>query len=380
MAGSRTRQILGVFFVGTLAVAAPAQRTTTSSIKHATGSTVKAVSEPTSSGVLTPDEGLAILGAALETRNDSRPKGDCSHLVHEIYERAGFSYSYADSSQLYDGTEDFQRVTHAQPGDLAVWRGHAAIVVNPAQHSFFSATRSGLRVESYDLEYWKRRGAPRFFRYVKSPSRGSASVTRTAKAKPPTPAGGASHAVPAALSGSGDPPADDPPASGPPLSATPGVRSLPRIVVVHASQPNPKQVNETLPQHFAETSQALRDQDVLKLGQQLIVFDHIEVKHVQLKGSQGWAAVKIDGLNSLAAGRAAPKKKVSEQQRWVLTRRDAETWELLLPLKDTYLPHDLAVRVFAHQLASLADRAPEGGDSSRDQAQLARVLNVLLQK
>lgn len=112
------------------------------------------------------DEGMAIIGAALQVRYRRHAREDCSHLVHDIYKKAGFPYRYADSGELYQGIGDFRRVMHPQPGDLAVWKGHAAIVVNPAQHTFFSSTTTGLRVESYDLKYWKRRGMPRFFRYA----------------------------------------------------------------------------------------------------------------------------------------------------------------------------------------------------------------------
>jgi hypothetical protein len=54
-----------------------------------------------------------------------------------------------------------------QPGDLVVWRGHVGIVVNPAQHIFYSAMRSGPGTDTYDAPYWKRRGQTRFYRYVK---------------------------------------------------------------------------------------------------------------------------------------------------------------------------------------------------------------------
>lgn len=332
------------------------------------------VSESTSSRLLTADEGLAIIGSALETRNSTHAKGDCSHLVHAIYEQAGFSYRYADSSQLYDGTENFRRVTHPQPGDLAVWRGHAAIVINPAQNSFFSATRSGLRVQSYSSEYWKRRGPPRFFRYMKTASPSAPFVTRTATDKRPTLRNVGSRTPITVERDSDDLSTDDP--STP---AHPTASNMPRILVLHAPQPKPKQVNERLSQHFDETDKALRGQDVLRLSQPLTVFDHIEVKSVHLKGNQAWAGVKIDGLSSLVAGSVTPKKR-SEEQRWVLTRRDADTWELLLPLKTTYLPHDLAVRILANRLAALADHTLEAVDSSKDQAQLARILNLLLEQ
>lgn len=130
--------------------------------------------------LLTRDDGQAIIGAALDTRHAT---GDCSHIVHSIYEKAGFPYHYADSKDLYTGIPGFRKVVHPQPGDLAVWPGHAAIVVNPAQHSFFGGTRSGLRVESYDLAYWKHRGPPRFFRYVKSAPAGVSSTYKTSAPK-----------------------------------------------------------------------------------------------------------------------------------------------------------------------------------------------------
>ncbi len=88
--------------------------------------------------------------------------------MHEIYERAGFEYEYASSSDLYAGTDEFRRVRHPQPGDLVVWPGHVGIVVNPAQRSFYSALNSGLGVDAYDAPYWKKRGHERFFRFVKT--------------------------------------------------------------------------------------------------------------------------------------------------------------------------------------------------------------------
>jgi len=123
---------------------------------------------PVTAWLLTSDEGLTILGAALESRQQTDANADCSHLVHQIYERAGYSYSYANSIELYDGRKEFRRVTRPQPGDLAVWRGHVGIVISPRQHSFFSAMRSGHGVEIYDSPYWAARGRPRFFRYQRT--------------------------------------------------------------------------------------------------------------------------------------------------------------------------------------------------------------------
>jgi cell wall-associated NlpC family hydrolase len=96
------------------------------------------------------------------------PGVDCSHLVHTVYDRAGFSYTYADSSDLYRGTAPFRRVKHPQPGDLVVWPGHVGIVVNPRHHTFFSALSHGPGTAKYNDRYWRRRGPARFYRYLKS--------------------------------------------------------------------------------------------------------------------------------------------------------------------------------------------------------------------
>jgi hypothetical protein len=117
---------------------------------------------------LTLDEGLAIIGAALDSRHHKAISSDCSHFVHGLYERAGFHYTYAPSADLYAGIDGFERVTNPQPGDLAVWRSHAGIVINPAQKTFFSLLRTGPGVDGYDSLYWRTKGRPRFFRYVRA--------------------------------------------------------------------------------------------------------------------------------------------------------------------------------------------------------------------
>ena len=132
--------------------------------------------------LLTRHEGLAIVHAALHSR---RHAADCYHLIHSVYERAGFPYHYSPSSDLYAGTDEFRRVTSPQPGDLAVWRGHAGIVVNPTQHSFFSMLSAGPGVDSWDSPYWTQWGWPHFFRYLKPVSSGGiSSTTRNAPPEP----------------------------------------------------------------------------------------------------------------------------------------------------------------------------------------------------
>jgi cell wall-associated NlpC family hydrolase len=119
---------------------------------------------------LTRNDGQEVVAVALNRRIRLGHARDCSHLVHAIYDRAGFAYPYASSADLYRGTDDFRRVKKPQPGDLIVWRGHVGIVVNPARREFYSFLRHGPGIEEYDAQYWKQRGPVRFYRYIKGES------------------------------------------------------------------------------------------------------------------------------------------------------------------------------------------------------------------
>ena len=116
---------------------------------------------------LNSDERLAVLASALDSKIPRRTEHDCSHLVHAIYERAGFPYTYASSDDLYDGVDGFQRISEPQPGDLVVWHGHVGIVVRPSRHVFYSFLHAGPGIDDYRNGYWTDRGTPRFYRYLK---------------------------------------------------------------------------------------------------------------------------------------------------------------------------------------------------------------------
>jgi hypothetical protein len=110
-------------------------------------------------------EGRAIVRTAFQ--GDEREQGarDCSHMVHAVYANAGFAYPYASSFEIYSGDDNFARVKYPRAGDVIAWPGHVGIVVNPAQHSFFSLVRTGLGEQDYESAYWRLRGRPRFYRY-----------------------------------------------------------------------------------------------------------------------------------------------------------------------------------------------------------------------
>lgn len=102
---------------------------------------------------------------------------DCSHFVQYLYEQAGLYYGYTPSRILYAGIKGFKRVFHPNPGDLIVWPGHVGIVVDPQETTFLSSLRSGVKTSSYQSTYWKKRGRPRFLRYVGIPENAAPAWT-----------------------------------------------------------------------------------------------------------------------------------------------------------------------------------------------------------
>ena len=346
----------------------------------------------TASRPLTLDEGLAILNAALDSRHNKRFSSDCSHFVHGLYERAGFPYGYAPSSDLYVGIDEFRRVTNPQAGDLAVWPGHAGIVVNPGQHSFFSLLRSGPGIDSYDSPYWKQRGRPRFFRYVKAGSGGALSTSLRTASLNPTTLGNAEPLQPASEDpGPEEKVSEDTVSNDSKVSlgqthsstrqaANPAMtRMLPAVVLVHSNHPKPDQVGAAFLQACTESEESLRGRDLFQSAQPLIVFNHFAVNKLHLAGNQGWAEVRIDELASLTGGKAQPHKK-SERQRWPLVRRDKTSWELTAPRATIYLPQPAAARILAQQLAQLTEDTANAAAKPQQKAELARVLDSLLQE
>ena len=326
--------------------------------------------KPLAPRLLTADEGLTVLGAALESRAHTETENDCSHLVHAIYERAGFPYSYASSSSLYAGTEQFRRVSRPQPGDLVVWPGHVGIAVSLAQHTFYSALRSGHGVEPYDTAYWKEHGRPRFLRYVtdtpaarpaSSSSREASLKTANSETLRPE-----SRNVSFATT-EGSPAQADP---------TPSIISG---ATIHSQRPTPDEVTAALEQLLSETGDGFHGLDMLNPSKPLIVFDQVSVERVRLQRNRGWAEVRIAGALKLSQQKTNSTKH-NESHRWQLVRSDHDRWEITIPSEAIYLPSDIAVRTLAHQLSALADETAAGPGAAEEKLQLSRLLNLTLAK
>jgi NlpC/P60 family len=326
-------------------------------------------------------EGRKILAAIPTVDVESESETDCSHLVHDIYEQAGFPYEYVSSRELYIGSANFTRVRVPQAGDLVVWHGHAGIVIDPQQHSFFSFVSSGPDTQFYDSPYWRSRGIARFFRYVTDqplhadrtleaadhPNRKPVQVqgdSRSSENHPPSelskpiPAR-ASHPVPADTSSS-------------------ATVETPREVVLQVAGKNssPEEVVAAFVEMNQDFGESLRTGSLNSPGKSIVVYRELRVLAVQIKGKRGTALVRIESL-------AAPAEtQTGSQFRWREESLEFEKTKrgwVMSPLKDAaYVNREVALRVLSVRLADLAKNTDATPEQEREQTQIIRFLNLLV--
>jgi hypothetical protein len=343
--------------------------------------------DPPGARLLNADEGLTLVNTAWEQREQVRRKPDCSHLVHQIYELSGFPYPYASSLDLYDGIDNFRRVSTPHQGDLVAWRGHVGIVIDPVEHTFYSSVRSGLRTEYYDGPYWKTQGRPRFYRYVLV---GSADLTATNASEPSNISKAQTKAlvVPAKKEIANAPPlGSDLPIRAQSRTTSPNPTSplnrpfvLPSSIMVMAAanRPTKVEVGEAISEFNSVAGDLLRGWPPADSERIVLVYDQFSVERLELKRDRGWVRVEVKGRLSIGGERFEAKRR-AEKVRWEL-RRTSQGWRLLAPANRAYVPRDVAVRVLAGQLVFLKqNEAPSDGldRSLHQQSAIVRALGLL---
>jgi hypothetical protein len=327
-------------------------------------------------------EGRKILATIRTVTADavSESETDCSHLVHEVYERAGFVYDYVSSHELYIGSTNFTRVRVPQAGDLVVWRGHVGIVIDPQEHSFFSFVRSGPDTQFYDSPYWRSRGIARFFRYVtEKPSRAGRTLEAAGHPDhepPPGDSRSSENRPPSELSkvapahASRPAPAVD--ASGPTAVET----SREIVFQVAGKNPSPEEVAAAFVEMNRESGEALRTRSLNLPGKSVIVYRELRVSAVQIKGKRGTALVRIESLGTLADRQTGSQLRWREQSlEFEKTKRG---W-VVNPIKEAaYVKREVALQVLSARLADLAKNMDVTPEQEREQRQIMRLLNLLV--
>ena len=340
-----------------------------------TGANSTARQRPLSRG-----EGTALRDFALAQPSDLEPKPDCSHLMHQIFTAAGLDYPYANSFDLYSGVPQFKRVRSAQPGDLVVWRGHVGLVVDPEGRSFYSSLGSGIQTDEYDSRYWRRRGQPRFYRYLTEGSDKTNTLVARLRTPPPSPEPAAAKSsandfdTQATVNRSVNEEENETaavetaPASPAELLRVPD--SIP--IVTAGAAPTRAEVAQALSELTNGSGRVLRRPNFGKLARPIVIFDQLSVERVKVRHNEGSAEVRVKWRLLLDQGRTK-KSSRTEKLNWQL-RFNEQGWQVLAIPDRVYVPADVSVQVLAEKLAALSRDNDERGE----QAKLASLLNTML--
>ena len=325
-------------------------------------------------------EGRKILATIPTVEAEPESETDCSHLVHDVYEQAGFPYDYVSSRELYIGSTNFTRVRAPQAGDLVVWRGHVGIVIDPKEHSFFSSVRSGPDTQFYDSPYWRSRGIARFFRYVTEkplPSGRTLEATRHADQQPLQAASRSSQNRPPFRLPKAAPAlaANSAPAAETSSSAT---VETPREIVLQVARknPSPDEVAAAFVEMNQDSGESLRTRSLNSLGKPIIVYREVRVSAMQIKGKRGTALVRIESLG------APPNTQTDTQLRWKEQSLEFEKTKrgwVMSPIQEAaYVKREVALQVLSTRLAELAQNTDVTPEQEREQKQIIRFLNFLV--
>jgi cell wall-associated NlpC family hydrolase len=324
-------------------------------------------------------EGRKILATIPTVDAESESETDCSHLVHDVYQQAGFPYDYVSSRELYVGSTNFTRVRAPQAGDLVVWRGHVGIVIDPKEHSFFSFVRSGPDTQFYDSPYWQSRGMARFFRYITEKRLPSGRTTEAMRQAEQQPLQGASS------SSENRPPSRlEKPAPASASNSAPDAKTYrsatvetPREIVLEVAgkNPSPDEIAAAFVRMNQDSGESLRTRGLNSPGKPVIVYREVRVSAIQITGKRGTALVRIESLGAPNTQRDSPLSWTEQSLEFVKTKRG---W-VIGPIQGAaYVKREVALQVLSARLAKLAQNTDTTPEQEREQKQIIRFLNLLV--
>jgi hypothetical protein len=333
---------------------------------------------------LSAREGRAIVRETSFVETSEGRTEDCSHFVHDLYAQAGYPYPYANSGDLYLGTENFVRVRTPHPGDLVVWHGHVGIVIDPNEHSFFSSVNSGPRTEYYNSAYWRARGIPRFYRYLTDvPLKTGPATTERASRGPDQGPGVPGATGRRAVYGPTLETVKTAPTKIPAAAQSEDVVESPapavaatQIVLHSGKQPTDTDAAQGFADANSNAGEILRTGNLEQFARPVVIYRELRVTDVAIKGKRGSARVDVDCIARLAGAQIDSRR--DGEQFGLELQRTKKGWVMSPSDESTYVPRETAMRILAARLAALTQRADANVAKEREQAQIVRLLSLLV--
>jgi hypothetical protein len=143
------------------------------------------------------------------------------------------------------------------------------------------------------------------------------------------------------------------------------------------SKPTNAEIADAISELNSATGDILREQDLSRLRQNVIIYDDLTLDRAEIKGKHGSVQGRIDSRVTLA-GEGINQVRRHEELHWQLLHTN-DGWQVLAPKNAVYVPRDVAIRMLAARLTSLTQETNSTGNDSHDeQTQIVRVLSTLL--
>jgi hypothetical protein len=256
--------------------------------------------------------------------------------------------------------------------------------VDPKEHSFFSSVSEGARTQYYNSPYWRARGHARFYRYLTTKPAKTSSTTTAAANKPAelglkTLAESRSAVSQPTLRAVNTAPAATSKPRGEAALAGAGhaSNSLPVAVQSSGRQPQAADVAAALAAANRDAGEILREGNLEQLERPVVVYTDLQVRSVEVKGKRGTAHVQIEKVAAISGERMETQEGREEHQ--LELQRSKKGWVMKPANESAYVPRDAAMRILAERLAALTQDSKANTEKEREQAQIIRFLNLLIE-
>jgi hypothetical protein len=147
------------------------------------------------------------------------------------------------------------------------------------------------------------------------------------------------------------------------------------MVVAADNRPTDEEAAEAISEFNSAAGNLLRGWPAADPGRNVLVYDQLRVKRIDLKRDRGWVNVEVEGRLSIG-GQGFEGKRRREKFRWEL-ERTPQGWQLVPPATRAYVPSDVAVRLLAGQLAFLAQNEATSDDLKLALHQQSMIVSAL---
>ena len=126
-----------------------------------------------------------------------------------------------------------------------------------------------------------------------------------------------------------------------------------------------------------EAGELLRAGNLEQIERPVVVYRQLQVSEVDLKGKRGIAQIRVETVAALSAEHM--ESQLGWEDHQLELQRTKKGWVMMQGKEIAYVPRDGAMRILAARLAALTQSTERSTIKDREQADIVRLMNLLVQ-